>query len=231
MSRVIVKCEQDNTPGSEWMMCRNAIPTSSETDKIITPGMKPSGQQDAYLASLTAEWISGREEEDRFVSYWMDRGTELEPEAKEGYAFETGLTVEEVGFVYRDEERMVGCSPDALILQNEEYIKGGEIKCPKRNNHLAYAVMGTCPKKYIPQVQSSMWICDLEYWDFISYHPLYGLFITEVEKDPKFHQALDEIMPAFIERLLAARESDLVLELRQLRIDQELAGEQNVEWG
>ena len=224
---IIERCEQ-GTP--EWHQCRLAIPTASEMDKVLTPGLKPSGQQYAYVEALTAEWISGKEEEVP-VNYWMERGTELEPEARINFEFETGLTVEEVGFVYRDEQRMVGCSPDGLILQNEEYIKGAEIKCPKVNNHLGYAVNGACPKKYIPQVQSSMWICQLEFWDFISYHPLYGLFITEVEKDFAFHRALDEIMPAFIDRLLAARESDLVLELRQLRIDQETAGGENeYEW-
>jgi len=214
---IIVDCEQKT---DEWYQSRLSIPTASEIDKIITPGLKLSAQATGYMNMLTAEWISGQQEEDRFVSYWMERGTELEPEAREAYEFETGQACEQVGFVYKDEERLVGCSPDGLILDAH---KGAEMKCPKRNNHLAYAVGRECPKKYQPQIQSSMWICDLDEWDFISYHPDFGLFITTVYADPKWQRALDTIMPDFIGEMLIERERDDVISLRELRQAMEVA--------
>ena len=45
---------------------------------------------------------------------WMLRGTELEPEARSFYEFETGATVTEVGFITND-DGTAGCSPDGLI--------------------------------------------------------------------------------------------------------------------
>lgn len=227
---VIIEDVDQGTPA--WDLLRLGIPTASEYGNLITPSkLAPSTQADAYLHALTAEWITGRPS-DAFVSFWMDRGTALEPEAREAYSFETGLAVTQVGFVYKDEERMTGCSPDGLTMQGDIYRKGQEIKCPKPNNHVAYRLAGECPKKYYPQVQGSMWNADLDEWDFVSYHPRFPLFIVTVERDVKWMAALDEIVPAFIERVKKARESELAIEMREIRIAQEQAdGGMDYEWG
>ena len=50
-----------------------------------------------------------------FESDWMERGKMLEPEAFAYYDIQTDSNPLKVGFIYRDEGRMVGCSPDGLV--------------------------------------------------------------------------------------------------------------------
>lgn len=205
---IILDIQQGTT---EWYEARAGIPTASAFDRLITPTGKPSSQADAYYYQLLAEYATGETDEDSYSGFWMDRGKELEPEARLGYRLQTGRKISEVGFVYRDESKMVGCSPDGLALDGNK--RGCEIKCPKKVNHAAYYLEAACPKKYIAQVQGSMWITEFDLWDFVSYHPDFEPFIVTIEKDIEFHKALDRIVPAFIERLTKGRESDRVLEL------------------
>lgn len=209
---------EQGTP--EWYEARSAIPTASAFDRLITPTGKASAQADAYYYQLLAEYGGGENDgtdEDSFSSYWMDRGKEIEPEARLAYQLQTGRAVEEVGFVYKDESKMVGCSPDGLMVLED---RGCEIKCPKKRIHEAYFLEGICPKKYVAQVQGSMWVTGYPVWDFVSYHPFYEAFIVEVKRDEVFHAAMDKIIQDFIARLIEGRKSDRVLTLIEARQNQ-----------
>lgn len=96
----IIDCPQNST---EWLMARLGIPTASQFFRIITPGGKPSSASDKYLAELLVEWQFGSPQESPDTP-WMTRGHDLEEEAAGWFAFETGLDVERVGFVLRDDE-------------------------------------------------------------------------------------------------------------------------------
>ena len=204
-----VDCEQLS---DEWFAARTGTASASNFDRIITPSMKPSSQIDDYLFELTAEWITGEKKSIR-PSFWMERGIEMEPEARSAYEFIFDVDVEDVGFIYKDERRLIGCSPDGLIGG-----KGLEIKCPAPITHVSYLLQGICPKAYISQVQGSMWVTGLDTWDFMSYHPDYESFIITVGKDEKYHEALDSIIPPFLDRLQAARESPKAIEMYNKRM-------------
>lgn len=208
---IIVDCEQ-GTP--EWYAARAGVPTASNFARLVTPTGKPSAQAGDYLSELLGEYATGTTDEDSYTDFWMERGKELEPEARLAYQLVTGNKVSQVGFVYRDESRLVGCSPDGLVWDRE---KGCEIKCPKEKNWAAYYIANTCPKAYWPQTQGSMWITGFDEWDFSAYHPKYEPFIVTVKKDAEFQKALDDIVPAFIEKLIEGRKSDRVLELIEMR--------------
>ena len=109
-----------------WIEARLGIPTASEFSKIVTPGGKLSASRDEYIGTLLAEWALG-EQDAEFQSEWAERGKLLEPEARDYYRFHRDADVATVGFVYRDDARSVGCSPDGIV--------GGdgllELKCPK----------------------------------------------------------------------------------------------------
>ena len=183
-----------------WVEARLGIPTASEFSRIVTPTGKLSASRSEYMGELLAEWALG--EADEFGGTdWMERGKVLEPDARKHYAFHRDLQPDRVGFIYRDEERMVGCSPDGLL-------EGGalELKCPKASTHLIYLAGGLCPKKFWPQVQGHVWVTQLKWCDLMSYHPGLPPLIIRVEPDDSYQSALDEHMPAFIGEVLDARD-------------------------
>ena len=206
---IILDCEQLS---DEWFAARCGIPTASSFDKLITPSMKPSSQSGEYLFDLLGEWVTG---EKTFIrpTYWMERGVEMEPEARSAYEFITDNEVQEVGLIFKDDKQMVSCSPDGLIGD-----KGLEIKCPSPNKHVSYVLQGVCPKQYIAQVQGSMWVTGLKQWDFMSYHPDYEPLIVTVDADEKYHAALDGIVPEFIKQLAEGRKGAKAVAMREKRL-------------
>lgn len=195
---IVLDCEQGSR---EWIEARLGIPTASMFSQIVTPSGKLSASRGPYMGKLLAEWALG-EPVDNFESEWMERGKFLEAEAFKYYGFVTESKPKKVGFVYKDEARMVGCSPDGLVSE----IGTLELKCPSPGEHLTYLAGGVCPKKYVPQVQGEIWVTGALWGDFMSYHPGLPPFLKHVVPDPAYQDALDTHMPTFIEELLAGRD-------------------------
>jgi len=205
-----VDCEQLS---DDWFAARTGVASASNFSKIITPSGKPSASSDDYLYELVAEYVTG-EKKQITPSFWMERGIEMEPEARNAYEFITDQEVEQVGFIYRDESRLVGCSPDGLLDG-----KGLEIKCPAPITHVSYLLQGVCPKAYVAQLQGSMWVTGFESWVFMSFHPDYESLIIEVEADDAYQKALDKVMPPFLDRLATERESERVQAMIKRRLE------------
>ncbi len=107
----------DHEQGSpEWLAARLGKPSASMFNKLITLTGKPSTSADGYINELIAERITGKSEPFH-VTEWMERGTALEPEAREAYEFISGNEVIETGFIL-DTDWEFGCSPDGLILDH-----------------------------------------------------------------------------------------------------------------
>ena len=192
----------DAAQGSrEWLEARLGIPTASQFSRIVTPGGKLSTQREGYAAELLAEWALGEPVSD-FSNEWTERGQLLEPAARAYYEFQCDIGVKPVGFIYLDENRMIGGSPDGLV--GESGLQ--ELKCPGPGKHLYYLAGDECPRTYLPQCQGNLWVSKREWIDFMSYHPGFPPFITRVVPDEKYHAALDQHMETFIDELLEARE-------------------------
>jgi hypothetical protein len=176
-------------------------PTSSNFDKIITPARgEPSRSAPGYRHELLAEWLTGQPSEGH-QNGWMERGSELEAEARAWYAW-THEEVEEVGFVWLDDEKMVGCSPDGLIG-----VDGGmEIKVPAPKTHVSYLLANKLPTDYIPQVQGSLWITGRQWWDFVSYCPGIDPLVIRVQRDEPYIGKLAKLVGAFVETMKAEQE-------------------------
>lgn len=199
MSAIYVTDIEQGTP--EWRSMRLGIPTASCFDRIVTPAKgELSAQSGTYLNELLAEWLSGAPG-DSFTSGWTERGTELEPEARAYYAFERDADVQQVGFVFADSTRMVGCSPDGLVAD------GGivEFKCPKPSTHIGYLLAGSLPTTYRAQVQGSLMVTGREWCDFVSYCPALPTLIVRVERDVEFIVRLRAALAAFIDRIHEGR--------------------------
>lgn len=179
---IIVDCEQGS---DEWFKARMGVPSASNFSKICTTSGKWSASADAYINELASEVITGQRSQG-FTNDAMQRGIDLEPQARKNFEFMYDHKVEEIGFCIH-EELGVGCSPDGLI----DNFMGLEIKCPLAHTHLSYLKKGMLPSKYIQQVQGSLLVTERGCWHFYSYHPDFGeqLMIT-VQRDEKFIELL-----------------------------------------
>jgi len=212
---ITAKCEQGS---DEWRGIKAGVASPSNFDRLITASMKPSSQCDDYYFELMGEWVEGMCKELPPNLYWVKRGTEMEPIARQHFEIIHG-DVKQVGFAYKDKRKLVGCSPDG-IYQGKT---GLEIKCPEPINHMAYYLRGEIPKKYLPQVQGSMWVTGLTEWWFMSYHPNRPPLIVKVAADPEWQRACELIVAPFVQRLEAGRQTPRIMQLRQERIDLEAA--------
>ena len=133
---------------------------------------------DTYILELMAEYYSNGVT----VSYTnenMERGNELEAQARAIYELETGNEVQEVGFVEYDS--YVGCSPDGMV--GEEGLV--EIKCPTNKVFFAYMLDGKIDTKYWWQMQMQLMITGRKWVDYVVYNPNYdkSIIIQRVEPD------------------------------------------------
>lgn len=186
----------------EWHDARRGVVTASGADRIITPKtLKPSASSSAYLSELLAGWALGYDEEGFLGSKWTERGHEYEGEARDAVSLMYGVEIRSVGFVYQDESRTVGCSPDGLIAD----MAGLELKCPMGKTHIGYLLNGGVPSEYRLQVQFSLWVTGRDYWLYSSYHPELPPMVIMVPPEPEVQAAFSEHVPAFVERLEVAK--------------------------
>ena len=180
----------DHEQGSdEWFASRLGRPSASMFNKLITSAGKPSASADTYINELIAERLNGVRAP-VYVNEHMERGTRLEPEAREYYEFLTDQQVTEYGFILDDSEEF-GCSPDGLIKDSDGIFEGGlEVKCPA--NMVGYHRDNkSFVTKYKQQVMGCMMITGAKWWDLMAYsdkkpHHL----IIRVERDDEYIEKL-----------------------------------------
>ena len=158
-----MKIINDLQQGSaDWLAMRRGKITMSRAKDLLTGGKGVT--RTSYLQEVAAEQLSS-DMGDHFMSRDMVRGTELESFAVQAYETVMNSTVQRVGFVLHEDER-IGCSPDGLTKNG-----GIEIKCPLPKNHLKYASLTNVEKEHGAQMQGVMWICEREHLDFVSFCP------------------------------------------------------------
>lgn len=197
---IILDCEQGSY---EWEQARLGIPTASAYSKILTPStLKLSKSAAPYRNQLLAEWLVGHSLDLTPQTAWMERGTEMEPEARAFYEMHHDCTVERVGFVLRDDGR-TGGSPDGLVGDDG----GLEIKCPALHTHVDYLLNNSAlADAYRVQVQGYLYLTGRAWWDIISYTPELPHVCVRIERDEVFAAALDQALADFLADLDAARE-------------------------
>ncbi len=138
------------------------MPTASRFDSILTEKTRKfSKSAESYAVELAVERIIGQPLDDT-KSGWMERGTEMEAEARAWYIFHQDAEVEQVGFCTTDDGK-VGCSPDGLVGR-----VGLEIKCPSAKVHGGHLIGKTRPGDDT-QVQGSLLVTGFDAWDCVSY--------------------------------------------------------------
>jgi len=148
----------------EWFAARLGRVTASRIADVM---MKPTtaGYQN-YRAQLVCERLTG-EPTESFTSAAMQHGTDTEPRARAFYELETGLTVQEVGFIPHPLLEMSGASPDGVIGERGLV----EIKCPQPATHIKTLTGSAIDRKYRLQMQWQMVCTGRDWCDFVSFCP------------------------------------------------------------
>lgn len=147
-----------------WFAARLGKPTASRIADVMAKTKSGYGAaRKNYMMQLLCERLTGQREES-FTSAAMQRGTDLEPEARSRYEIETGELVEEVGFILHPDIDM-GASPDGLVGDRGLI----EIKCPNTAQHVEFLRTGKPDGRYQWQMLCQMACTGREWCDFVSY--------------------------------------------------------------
>lgn len=162
----VVDCVQRD---ADWLQEHLGRVTSARIDDAVAVLSRKEGESKARYRlrmDLVSEMLTGRVAEN-YVSYWMERGIELEPDARAEYEFQSGLITDVVGFVIHPANPRFGASPDCLVIDDGL----AEFKCPKNTTHLGYIDTEVIPEEYQKQMQWQMACTERSWCDFVSYCP------------------------------------------------------------
>ena len=197
---MIIHTMDQRTP--EWDEVRRGKITASVASKMVTPTGKPSTQAKSFIGQILAEELGLQEPESFVNTEWMDRGVDLEDESRLWFQVETGLKVEQCGFIESD-DGLSGFSPDGII-HIETCSIPLELKCPKPSTHIGYLIDGTLPSTYLAQCHFAMVIAEAPYMYFMSYCPGLKPLIIKLERDD-YTLAVEVALEKFIKDLTAAK--------------------------
>lgn len=184
----IFDCAQGS---EEWINCRLGIPTASQFSTVLAKG-KTGGDaktRKTYLYKLAGEIITGKQM-DSYSNGHMERGHDMEEEARNAYAFMHDVEPVKVGFMRRGD---MGASPDSLVGDS------GLLEIKTKLAHLQIEVLlsGELPSEHRAQVQGQLLISEREWVDFASYWPALPLFVVRVFRDEEYIKRLAEEVEIF----------------------------------
>lgn len=183
----------------EWHQQRLGKVTASRIADLLAKTKSGWGaSRTNYEAQIIAERLTGQREE-TFKSAAMERGNEVEAEAREAYEFFNNVTVVETSFVDHPIVEMSGASPDGFV--------GGEglveIKCPNTATHLATLLGGSIKGVYLKQMQWQMACTGREWCDFVSYDPRMPehlqMHVKRVERDIQLISEIEKEVIVFLD--------------------------------
>ncbi|WP_245492515.1 lambda exonuclease family protein [Mesorhizobium sp. M4A.F.Ca.ET.090.04.2.1] len=227
MGMEIFDCVQ-GTP--EWFECRRGLPTASQFSTVISEGRSdgtmantlidalvksgcsaaqlaaavkaaksknanPAATRSKYMRELAGEILTG-ELSESYSNAHMERGSDQEDDARRLYAFHTDTEPKLVGFVRNGN---AGCSPDSIIGNNG----GLEIKSALAHIQIDRLFRNELPSEHKAQVHGNIWLCEREWWDFMSYCPKLPPLIKRVYRDEVYIASIATAVRIFNEELAA----------------------------
>lgn len=150
----------------DWFAARAGKATASRfKDVLASIKSGEAASRRDYRYQLAVERLTGTMVEG-YSNAAMQWGTDTEPYAREAFEINTGLLVDEVGFVEHP-DLLAGCSPDGLIDDDA----GFEAKCPYNTAIHIQTILDGMPSGHRAQVQGCMWITGRQRWHFVSFDP------------------------------------------------------------
>lgn len=179
----------------EWFKARLGVVTASAANAIQPKNVR---MIKTYLLKLISEQLTG-DFKSISINDAMQWGIDKEDEARKWYEAKTGNRVTEVGFIYQDDTKLVGCSPDGLVGEDGLL----EIKCPNSENHLLQMDEG--PKlEYRYQMDFQMMVTGRKWCDFVTYDPRFpepfnGRVIRRERDEAKIEQ-MQQLVNDFLKK-------------------------------
>lgn len=180
---------------AEWHKARAGKITCSNLD-IVLNGTDKARQN--YIDQII-QGLSDHTKLKTFSSKYTDHGIFYEPIAIKRYMLKTGNKVDQEGFIVSEKFNYFGGSPDGLIKKSNG---GIEVKCPyNQQNHIETLMNKQVPKHYLAQVHGIMYVCKLDYMDFISYDPRQpediSLVIIRVDRNENIIKSIEDRVSDF----------------------------------
>lgn len=169
----VIACEQNS---DEWIRARLGIPTASKFATVMAKGQGKTRNE--YMRKLAGEILTG-EPMEHFSNQHMERGHEMEPEARDLYAFMHDCEPELIGFIRNGPK---GCSPDSLVEANGMV----EIKTKLPHLQIDCLLAAKLPPEHKAQCQGALWVAEREWIDFVSYWPKLPLFVVREYRDEDY---------------------------------------------
>lgn len=174
---------------AQWMDFRTGKITASRMGEVMAVLKKGGEGADRrnYRIELVTERITERANQ-HYVSRDMERGIELEPNARSAYEMAQDILVDRAGFVLHPTMDYLGASPDGLVGKDG----GMEIKCPRDTTAVRWIQEGIVPLEHRPQMYTNMLCCEREWWDFCSFSPYLKPFIVRLQRDEAEIRKIEE---------------------------------------
>ena len=152
---------------NEWKEIRHGKVGGSTAKEVMAKADKPITETAAFFELLSEKMEEFDPFTSEFVSFAMQRGNELEPEARKEYERITGNVMNEYGWIEIDD--FVGISPDNW---NQELKKAIEIKCPEAKTYAKYLVnFDEFLSDYCWQLVHYFLVLGVESVDCVAYRP------------------------------------------------------------
>jgi hypothetical protein len=159
----------------------------------------------AYAHQLAAERLTQKPRK-QIKAAALQWGRDVEPAAVAAYQAETGVIIEQCGFIQHPTHEFIGASPDFLVGADG----GGEIKSPESSEVHLETLLSGLPSEHIEQIQGGLWVTGRKWWDFVSYHPDFPeehrLYIQRVSRDDEYISRLEDaclLMEADVQAILS----------------------------
>ena len=167
----IIEVDEIEQGSQEWFQIRLGIPTASNFSIVMASGRDgdESKTRAQYMRVLAGEILIGRPGEGKIVTAAMQRGKDMEQEAREHYLATRFADLRQVGFVRRKlpSGRYFGCSPDGLLGKH----KALELKSMRPDIMIEALERGSSwVGTHRPQVQGTMLVGDLTEVDLMVFY-------------------------------------------------------------
>lgn len=156
------------------------------------------------MAALLLERLTGNPEDPwngKQLPFAVQHGIDMEPKARDYYAFTRDVDVMEVGLIKHPTIVGTHASPDGLIGAAGML----EIKCPQPGEHLRILMERTIPEKHLIQMQWQMACAERQWCDYLSYNLSFPdrliAFSQRIMRDEARIKELESAVIAFLDEL------------------------------
>jgi putative phage-type endonuclease len=191
----------------EWHQIRLGKIGGTDAEALLVKGKSNSGLGSGAMTILYKklyETITGlAADEEKFLSYAMQRGMDLEPYAIKEYEAIKMVEVKAIGYVSFAE--FFGYSPDGFV-DDDGLI---EVKCPQGPEYMRMISGGEIQSGYMAQMQWGMLLTGRDWCDFVVYNPELKqkpILIQRVNRDDNKIDALQDGMRNYLDEMEARLE-------------------------